>query len=173
MKKLVSILMVLVILALGTTVIAGASSAVVSPTKEDVWHISTKTVGDGDAASDKYSVVQNADETVTLTATDGTETFYKWTMEGQYTIIDGGLEGRVMTIMPASDIVATAYFSGGSSSGSSSTTSSGSTSSTSSGTNSSSTSPKTGSFTYAMILTLIALAAGGVAIVVSKKVRQK
>ena len=159
MKKIISILMILVILGTCTAVVAGALE---SPTKEQSWHITVKTDGDGSADADKYSIIKNEDETVTLTAKDGVDSFTEWQIDGSYTIVDGSLTSRVLTIKPSSDIVATAKFGGGSSS-----------SKSSSGTNSSSTSPKTGSFTYALILTLLAVAAGAVAIVISRKVKQK
>lgn len=160
MKRVISLLIVVLILAMTSAVAVGA---IESPTKANVWNITVGTEGSGTATADRYQITHDDEGNITLNAEDGNDKFVRWKITGDYTIISGDLTSRTLTIKPGSDLNAVAVFSSGQQ-----TTSS----STSSGTNSGSTSPKTGSFTYVFILTLIALAAGVSAVMISRKVKR-
>lgn len=106
MKKVISIALVaLMIFALATA----SFSALESPETEGKYSISISTEGDGSAVADKKGV--DADGTVTLTATEGNGFFTKWIIRGDYTPVNGTEYSPVFTIMPHSDITATASFS--------------------------------------------------------------
>lgn len=164
MKRIISICLLLVILVTVSVVSVGAVDTVISPTKgEYVIVVDTNDPQAGTAEADKYSVKIGTDETVTLTAIEGDGTFQEWTIDGDYKLVTGDLDSKVVVIRPNSDVHATAIFK---------TSGQSTTSSSASGTNSGSTSPKTGNISYALILMLIAVVAGVVAVIVSKKVKR-
>lgn len=164
MKRIISVALALVmVFALALSV--GAKD---SPTVKEYYKITTATdPADGSlgtAASSKNKVDIEAtgeDAQVVLTATPTKGAFIKWTIEGEYDIVSGSVNDKVLTIIPKSDIHAIAVFRASASSSSSTTSSSGS----------SSTSPKTGDPLFMIIgLAVLALGAGALAV---KKIKEK
>lgn len=153
MKKVIAL--VLILLLVFSSVVA--TSALISPTKEDVYVIVIDHSGDGAGYAEPLSVVIGSNGTFTLTAVDGSQAFTKWILEGNYEIIEGNLESRYLVIRPSSDIKATAVFGGG----------------TQGNSDKNSTSPKTGTIPYAIVLLFLAVLASGVAVFVSRKLQKK
>lgn len=145
MKRVVaSLLAVVMVFAL-----AVSSSALISPTPEDVWKVTVDVDGNGDANADKYQIKQGSDGEVTLTAIE-VDTFINWTIEGTYDIISGSLTSKVLVIRPHSDIHATAHFKGNGGDN---------------GGNDSNTSPKTGDpLFFALGIMMLAVAGGVISI---------
>lgn len=157
MKKFVSIALVLVMmLAMAVSV-----AAETSPTAAPYYDITVKTDGKGDATTDKNKIeVKQDGDKVTLTAIDGDETFVNWTIDGDYTIVEGDTSTRVIVIQPTSDITATAHFKGQDATEVVKPTTK---------PNEGGTSPKTGDPTM-MIIALVLLAAG-LGVVAVKKIK--
>lgn len=155
MKKVLSLVLVLALL-LTTSIIM--VSAEVSPTKETEadYHIVVDHSGDGTADADHYDVQIGSEGEVTLTATDGDQSFDHWVLDGDYEIIEGSLNSRYLKIRPHSNIHATAIFDSG----------------TNGKKDKSDTSPKTGTLPYALALVFIAGIAGAAIIIISKKVKK-
>lgn len=66
------------------------------------------------ANSSQGTVAQtvNTDGSVTFTALPVTHAFSKWEITGEYDIVSGALNEKVITVMPKSDIKAVAHFDG-------------------------------------------------------------
>ena len=107
MKRIVSIALVVVLVF----ALAATAAALPSPQGKSYYKISVDAEGSGDVDASKSKVVKNSDDTVTLTATDADGFFTLWMIDGEYTIVDGDLNSPVITILPLSDIKATASFS--------------------------------------------------------------
>ena len=149
---------------------------------EDFLTIFVTTRGDGTASADPTKVQKGSNNTVTLTAVDGLDTFVIWELNCKYDIVSGSLTDRTLVIRPYTDIHAVAVFE---SSGTVSTPDSEPTESTSSNpgstpepspgepsgpSNGSGTSPKTGDPLFIVIgLAVLALGAGTLAV---KKIKE-
>ena len=162
MKKIVSLALVLMLVFALTISVA---AKVDSPSGKDHYAITTAyDPGDGSlgtASSDKNQVDVTAsgdDALVHLTASQTKGVFSKWTISGDYEIVEGDLNSPKLTIIPKSDIHAVAVFKG---SGVSTPDDSG---------NKSDTSPKTGDpLLFVLALGILALGAGAVAV---KKIKE-
>lgn len=80
--------------------------------EEDYLNITTSVIGDGTAVADPAKVEKGSNDTVTLTATDGKDTFVDWTLECEYDIVSGDMKSRVLVIRPYTDVHAIAKFVG-------------------------------------------------------------
>lgn len=164
MKKLVSLLTAVIVVALSAVTAMAAPSPVAS--KElNVTVINTQ----GGSAS--YTVEYNADgEYVTLTANPKDKyQFSGWVIDGEYDIIEGTLQDETIVIRLKSDIKATPKYvkkgTGSTSTGSEIPVKSSKAPQGSASRNSSATSPKTGdTAVYFMFGALAVLAAASVAV---------
>lgn len=114
MKRIISVALAL-IMVFALTV---AVSAKDSPSAKEYYMIKTATELEdgslGTATADKNQVDKSAegpDSQVTLTASQSSGFFTLWIIDGDYDIVSGSLESSVITIVPKSDIKATASFS--------------------------------------------------------------
>lgn len=80
--------------------------------QKELVTITTTTDGDGNGTVASSAEAVWEGDTVTLTATAGTDgsTFSKWTINGTYTIVSGSLDSAEVTIRPTTNIQATATF---------------------------------------------------------------
>ena len=142
MKKIIALILAVVMVF----ALAVSTAALISPTPDDYNDIKVVVDGNGKAEADKYKVKKGSGDDVTLTATETSDSFVNWTIDGEYIIVSGNLSSKVLVIEPQSDIVATAHFKGtGGGSG-----------------NNDNTSPKTSDpIVYVLAVMLIA-AAGGI-----------
>lgn len=108
MKKIIAVLLAVVMVF----ALAVSTAALISPTPDDYNDIKVVVDGNGKAEADKYKVKKGSGDDVTLTATETTDSFINWTIDGEYVIVSGSLSSKVLVIEPESDIVATAHFKG-------------------------------------------------------------
>lgn len=102
---------------------------------------------------------------VTLTASSDSGTFTDWTITGSFMIVSGGMDEKVITIHPYSDIVAVANFSDKSEAGESGKGTAGTATPDESKTNNGKTSPKTADPAPMVVLMLgLAVATGVLAV---------
>lgn len=88
-------------------------TAAESPTPKEYYSITIGTQGDGRVEVNKTSVEKDSEDIVMLIATENTSNFIKWTLTGDYEIINGDLNSKVLRLKPHSDIVAVGVFKGG------------------------------------------------------------
>jgi len=108
MKRFVAIALAVVMIF----AMAVAASADLSPGGKEYYKVTSTAEYDGRPTGDttSYKVEKNSDETVTLTANSREGFFTRWIISGSYTIVDGSLDGSVITILPTSDVKAVAHF---------------------------------------------------------------
>ena len=114
MKRLISVVLALILVFALTASFAAKDS----PSGKDYYAITVDyEPADGSlgtAAADKNQVPKTAsgdDGQITLTATEKDGFFTLWIIDGDYEVVSGDEESPVMTIIPKSDIHATASFS--------------------------------------------------------------
>jgi hypothetical protein len=105
MKKLIALLISAVIV-LSISVPSFADN-VISPEKPENYVVTCNGVQG--AKDGTTSSVPKGDQ-ITLTADKTKGTFDKWTIDGKYTIVSGGLDTDTITIKPDSDLTVTANF---------------------------------------------------------------
>ena len=160
MKRIVTLLLA-VILMLGVCM---PVAAVASPTPVEYYSIQVGLQGKGYVETDKTGVQAESDEVVTLWAREflNEDTgqveipFIRWDITGSYNIVEGDLNSTILKIIPYSDIVATAIFTGGENQ-------------TPTFTDRSATSPKTGQNPLPVYIALALLVAGATGVMIGTK----
>lgn len=107
MKKIVSLMLALLLVACASVVAFAAGSPVQPDTEFDV------TVSNANSSNGKVEKVVNEDGTITLTVdvTDGA-TFSKWIISGDYEIVEGSLTSTTITIKASADLKVEAAYEG-------------------------------------------------------------
>ena len=155
MKKIVSLMLALLLVA-GVSVVAFAAGSPVQPaTKFEV------AVSNANSNNGTVEKVVNEDGTITLTVklADGAK-FAKWVINGDYEIVEGSLTSTTIKIKASADLKVEASYEG-------SNTTAEPADSTDDSANGSSVSPKTGAPVASVAVVLFA--AAGVAVVSKKK----
>lgn len=108
MKKVISVMLTVLLLAALTVTVCAEPS----PTGGVYHTVEYITYETGEAVSNPVITVEDG-ETVTFNGNDNEKfTFAGFTIQGQYEIVSGSLEGPSITIRPLGDLVVTANYNG-------------------------------------------------------------
>lgn len=77
---------------------------------KDYLTMSSDVQGNGTISINPEKVLKGSGDTVTLTATDGTDPFSQWVLACEYDIVEGTLTSKTLVIRPYTDVKVTAVF---------------------------------------------------------------